>query len=102
MLKKSGSFMMARGVELWGRGGFMLKESGGFMMVQNKTKLLRFGPGRAHHSPFGHLAWWVGMSGFTSVAPLFHCLKPCSHPAFPCPVRSDPAKRIARKNGPLS
>ena len=50
MLKKSGSFMMARGVELWGRGGFMLKESGGFMMVQNKTKLLRFGPGRAHHS----------------------------------------------------
>jgi hypothetical protein len=44
----------------------------------------------------------VGMSGFTSAAPLFHCLKPCSHPAFPCPVRSDPAKRIARKNGPLS
>ena len=91
MLKKSGSFMMARGVELWGRGGFMLKESGGFMMVQNKTKLLRFGPGRAHHS-----------GGFTSAAPLFHCLKPCSHPAFPCPVRSDPAKRIVGKNGPLS
>ena len=99
MLKKSGSFMMARGVELWGRGGFMLKESGGFVMAQIKTKLLRFGPGRAHHCG----AFLGGcMSGFTSAAPLFHCLKPCSHPAFPCPVRSDPAKRIARKNGPLS
>jgi hypothetical protein len=48
MLKKSGGFMMARGVDLWGRGGFTLKESGGFMVVQNKTKRLHFGPGRAH------------------------------------------------------
>ena len=77
----------------------MLKESGGFMMAQTKTKLLRYGPGRAHH-PGTLLGGHVGLHIRGPALSLFKAVQ--SPTAFPCPVRSDPAKRIARKNGPLS
>jgi hypothetical protein len=59
MLKKSGGFMLAREVELWGRRGFTLMDSGCFMMVQIKIKLFRFGPGRANEKKSG-LVWAFG------------------------------------------
>ena len=81
MLKKSGGFMMARGVDLWERGGFMLKESGGFMMAQIKTKLLRFGPGRAHH-PGTLLGGHVGLH---IRGPALSLFKAVQSPRLPLP-----------------
>ena len=81
MLKKSGGFMIVRGVELWGRGGFTLKESGGFMMAQIKTKLLRFGPGRAHH-PGTLLGGHVGLH---IRGPALSLFKAVQSPRLPLP-----------------
>ena len=81
MLKKSGSFMMARGVDMWERGGFMLKESGGFMMAQIKTKLLRFGPGRAHN-PGTLLGGHVGLH---IRGPALSLFKTVQSPCLPLP-----------------
>ena len=83
-------------VDTW---GFHVEGEWSFMVVQNKSKLFHFGPGRAHPSALldGH-----GRASHIR-GPALALLKAVqSLPVVPCPVRSDPAKRIVRKNGPLS
>ena len=92
-MKGSRGFTLGGGVALkkrvvqWTRGfmmtwgGFMLKKSGGFMMAQIKTKLLRFGPGRAHH-PGTLLGGHVGLH---IRGPALSLFKAVQSPRLPLP-----------------
>lgn len=98
MLKKSGSFVMARGVSLWTRRGFMLKEGGVSWWCKTDRSCSTSGLAVLTRAPC-----LMGMGGLHILGPALALLKAVqSLPVVPCPVRSDPAKRIVRNNGPLS